>query len=356
MPGTSRRGTSPVKPSFASRVFSKPARLAAFVVAGVSLLQPLAVWISLQGNAGHAGRWIKNSPTFTLFMPVIMAFAAYVFVAALDWSGLKEVWRLKKISFLVVFGGLWVCSIMFVSFDLERSPIEPFSRVWSGDAKDHPVVNELAAREPIRIAQLADKSTEEVKPLQYAARTTLEQAVPVFTGFADLWKSGSPAAWIAYVVNLIAAITVGSFFGYLVLLLVFPNFLNKVKQASLVVVAGCIVLFFPLRLYSEWYLNFYSFDHISNYSVFWIFLVIAVLTVIMLALLNANRTTAQVLVSIVATVVSVVSGILAKWRPEVLTYVGHQIEKASPALLLVSLFVMGLGAYAIGKRLLTSDV
>jgi hypothetical protein len=53
---------------------------------------------------------------------------------------------------------------------------------------------------------------------------------------------------------------------------------------ALILIYGLLIIWFPLRMYSEWYINYYSLVHFKDYAAFWFLLIVAVLAIPLLVI------------------------------------------------------------------------
>lgn len=124
--------------------------VAAIAASLLTLLYPASVFIALPSHPGDAWRWVRDSPTFAIFLPLVLPVALYLFLSSLDRSGLARSWRRRPKLVAALTVGLVVSALAFVAADAARAPIEPFLRSPSAPSDEHPVATERALRDEMR--------------------------------------------------------------------------------------------------------------------------------------------------------------------------------------------------------------
>jgi hypothetical protein len=72
---------------------------------------------------------------------------------------------------------------------------------------------------------------------------------------------------------------------------------NERSFNTMAVVSGVVIFWIPLRIYSEWYLNFGYYEK-SNYSTLYIANVVAVVWFVLISVLRADRSVAKIIAAV----------------------------------------------------------
>ena len=224
--------------------------------------------MTLRRHPSDGARWLKNTPTFTVYLPFFFAVGAGLLFSSFPWASLSDAhgpFRSFPIGALVL---IVLIIIMFLAAfaaleDLKRPLVEPFM------FKDY--------LEPLRIERNLRRRLKS-EDFDLLERNELVQAyaaaAPPLMTLRGLRDRGGACAFVSFLLNLIAAETIAVLFWYLGISQLFDISSEKAIVATHL---GLLCLWFPLRLYTEWYLNFYSLEHLKRYWAFWFVLVAAIL-------------------------------------------------------------------------------
>jgi MFS family permease len=288
-----------------------------FLIAPLYLLAamcyPASVAWVLKGTPQDRERWLKNTPTFVLYLPFLFSIGAGLLFATFPWEELAS-WKAWQFG----IGGAILAAPLYLGGlaaleDLKRPMVEPF--MFRECHQLVPLERQLRAE--------LRRATEEGKAraLQVARYKALAQP---FLSIGGLRERGSLCAWTSLMLNLLAAETVAFAFWYLGMVALFGL---TTEKSILAAVVGLFCMWFPLRLYAEWYSYFYSLSHLKLYPAFWFILVAAILAYAFLA--YGTGGVGEILSLGVAGLLALI-GALSKFRPEWLGYLARGIEEMPP--------------------------
>jgi hypothetical protein len=320
---------------------------------------PLSVSIKLRHSPADILRWLKNNPTFNFYVLVVFPLAVSIFVEVVAWNRifspkalevLKQHWYMGGVLLIFVAIGL-----LAALDDLSRKFVEPYM------FKDHhdPLLKERWGRNRLRVLrrrmrrQTHDKEENEKVVAEFQEKLSKDYSTQyrAFKNLRGLMERGSICAWISLVLNCLIGVFIPSAFFYLSLI-VFGNewVIESKASESPLIIAGLLVLWFPLRIYSDWYLHFYSLRWLKKYYTFWFLLVLTIVAYLFLFLRSANPGIMSF--SFIGSGLLALLGIIGKFKPEWLLYVADVIESMPTRWYLASLFIIGFGFIATAFVLL----
>ncbi len=229
-----------------------------------AITYPISLLVKLRGDTSEVIRWLKNTPTFTIYLPFVFSLGAGALLAFFPWDEFVHLCfpqLLLAIGLLVVFLGL---AIFVALEDLKRPIVEPFMFRSHSDQ----LRQEKEIRGAIKDSCVAsDVRVSLVK--QYKA------IAPPFQSLGCLRTDGSRTAIAACGLNILVAVTV----AFLLWSLSLPILFNTITLPHhiIAVVIGIFCIWFPLRLYAEWYLHFYSLQDLKRYYAFGLISVAAII-------------------------------------------------------------------------------
>lgn len=296
-----------------------------------ALCYPVSLYWVLRGVTADRERWLKNTPTFTLYLPFFFSVGAGLLFAGFPWEALAS-WK----SWQFGVGGVILAALLCLGGlaaleDLKRPMVEPFM------FRDY---DEILAKEKELRAELkrVERQGDQSRSLKISKYKS--QAQP-FLSIKGLKQRGSLCAWASFLLNLLAAGTVAFTFWYLGMTALFGL---PLKEKMVAAVVGLFCLWFPLRLYAEWYLHFYSLSHLRVYAAFWFILVAAILAYAFMAYGTGGL--GEVLSLGIAGLLAVI-GALSRFKPEWLGRLARGIEEmptrwfaATSALVVIAIVCM----------------
>jgi len=309
---------------------SRKFRLAvgAAFLAGMSY--PIAVFLGNQGWE-DSRRWIHNDPGFTVFLPLILPFAFGVFVANVDLKPLERLSRAKRSLILGVLVLLVALALMVSVVDLNGQVSSPVRYKNAVEVLKH----ETALRQRVKdkVDEVRKASTEKVRAAKALILATTIHDVrdeylskwPRINSLSALVEVGAPAAWVAFILNVLAALFAATFFWYCWVLVQFRRDWTATQYDWLLLAVGLWMGWFPLRLYSEWYLNFYSMQGMASYGVFGLLVGVAVLAYLFVAFRVASRLNVKIFATVATALIGVVTTI-GRLAPEWLEGIAWVVE------------------------------
>lgn len=182
-----------------------------------------------------------------------------------------------------------------------------------------------------------------------AAATLFFDAFPPLAGPLDIVKRGSIAVYTHIALNFLAVGTaLLLFLTIFAILMVMPPGERTSFFRLLLVPTVLLIVWFPIRLYAEWYLEFERSDYCLDFQALVILALMAFLGAIGLLVL-ANPGSAETWLTVVGTIASAVATALAYLRPQSLAAVKRAMDRMTPAACL-GVFVLVLIA-AVGVAL-----
>ena len=292
---------------------------AVFTAAG--LTYPAAVAARLSGKLDEGLRWIQNDPAFNVFVPFVLPLAAALFVVSVDLKPLRTLSPGRRLSSLLVGVGLTFIALMAVASTLDRPLLEPFLFEKTGRA----VQQETSIRQEIQSLRDAGSQDERIETKRSAGVDAYLQAFGPFNSLSDMATRGSFCAWLALGLNLLAAIVAVLVFWYLWNLVVFRRQFPETDHDWIPLVLGLLVLWFPIRLYSEWYIGFYSLTWMKDYPVF-LFLFVVAIAGYAFCVFRLARSLGVKVFSIIGTGLVTLFGLTARINSSWLGWAAEQIE------------------------------
>lgn len=298
-----------------------------WVATGLGLLAatyPMSIMLELRSRPEDLKRWLKNSPSFCVHTLLIVPVVAYISLPDLvrlpDSTGMSDAAEIKLWSISgLVFGGLLVTAFLGVFEDLRRPLGEPFRGRRGAVLKALDLESQTRSKVKARITYLRNlektDDTDKVKKAKeeiYLEINKYRDEVKPVGDLVSLFRSGSLASISAFFVNL----PVTLFAGLLIWQIFNVGIFGPGPGVENIILAlGLMVLWFPMRLYAEWYNDFYHLQSLRTYYSGMGFCIAAVITYILLAI-NANRNSGPMAFSVVLGAVVAVLGVLAKVKPD----------------------------------------
>ncbi len=345
--------------------------LVAAATFAVAALYPLA--LALHCNIHDAARWIQNDVAFSVFVLWLFPLVTGLLWVSI-WPGVRrQLSERARPVFSLMACVLAACSLVVVASDVVRV-----------DQHDEPMIVEPAllrgadamradvlTRAPLRdsYARLLDQkfANDEAKNNAWIAwearRATAAQSYGTrFRGFAtitDLLHRGSAVALVKLVLNTVVAVNLALLFAALVgaMIILYGAPKERLNTEALLVAYSLACLWFPMRLYSEWYDGYYSLARLRSYPAFWVLAFIALLSLALLVYILKPGRLGLTIPSMAAAFGILFSG-LGAMKPAVLWYLGSVIETFNLALLFVVavILVMPFAAVAFAATNPVTDV
>lgn len=288
----------------------------------LALAYPLALMLYLPKST-HPQRWIQNNPSFSVFLLSSFPVAVCVLSLSMSQDGVWGYWFgggwQRWVSYAVLAITLLIVTLIVLD-DFTRRPMAPY------------VLRKNAAAQAARLEkELRDASDQENKSVA-AKRLEYQKQVKLGTLKAVLARGG-PIAYIHMVLAWMATLVALTYFWYLVAAsqarVTLGQELGDASKNKLVLVYLLLLTWFPLRLHTEWYQNyFHKKDWLRSYPAFWLlaFLGFALLVLIVLIFKPGGAIT---LVSALNVVFVGVLGLVGKLKPDWLRKVADFLQSTS---------------------------
>lgn len=322
---------------------------------------PVSVSIKLRRSPADILRWLKNNPAFNFYVLLIFPLGVSVFVEIVDWEKIPEVMTLEVLKQFWYMGGvllIFVAIGLIAAFDdLGRKFVEPYMFKNHHDS----LLKERWGRNRLRVLrrrmrrQASDREEIATVLTEFQEKVSKDYSMQfrAFKNLRGLKKRGSICAWITLMLNSLIGVFVASAFFCLGAIVLWHDLLKRPDASdSLLVIAGLLVLWFPIRIYSDWYLHFYSLRWLKKYYTFWFLLILAMVAYLFLFLESMNPGVKSF--SFIGSGLLALLGIIGKFKPEWLLYGADVIESMPARWYLASVFIIGFGFIVTAFILLSS--
>src|SRR5205823_12173322 len=160
-----------------------------------------------------------------------------------------------------------------------------------------------------------------VRELQDTALAEYRQLAPIFRTLLDAIERGGGVAISLFLIDWFSAVMCAAFFTHLLLAayIAMRTARESNTTEATLVCCGLLSLWFPLRLYAEWYANFYTFRSLREYFSFWALVGIATIGMLLAAII-LKPTGLTVSLAAFGSILAIVFAIMAKLRPETTAY------------------------------------
>lgn len=288
-----------------------------------------------------AKRWIQNDPSFNFFSPFVFPVAVWVFFTRADLAPFRKL--TSRQSWISVFAFVVLLTIMFLGVHetLRREPLEPFLFRDTVAAVASEEAHRAGVRELHRRDGLTDPEKEQLKALQKSALEEYKTDFPAFGSLSALRERGSPCAWAALGVNAASAAFVLVFFWFLWNAVLFHRIFALRRAEWIVLVAGLLVVWLPLRFYTEWYLGFYSLGTLEDFRLIKFIFVVAIAGYGLCAFTLAKRVTVKAF-SFVGVGLLTLGGVIGRLQPQLLEWLAREIEALPFRFFVCSLVILAI--------------
>jgi hypothetical protein len=305
---------------------------------GLALSYPVALLLYLPKST-HPSRWIQNNPSISVFLLSSFPIAVCVFSLSLVQDGILRHWFSGWhvwVSYPAIVVTILVVTLI-VFDDFTRRPIAPYTLRKRGAQEAARLEKELRAeyRHPNK---------------QFEAKRKEYQKLVKLGTLKAIRTRGGPIAYIHLALTWLAALFTLTYFWYLVAASQFTTAagtpLADASKNKLVLVYILLLTWFPLRLHTEWYQNyFHDKDWLKSYPAFWLlaFLAFAVLVLVILIVKPGG---AIKFLSVLNVAFVAVLGAIGKLKPDWLRAVADFLQSTS--------FVYFLAIYLIFLVLVTA--
>jgi hypothetical protein len=291
--------------------------------AALSLLYPVALLLYLPKST-HPERWIQNNPSISVFLLSSFPIALYVFSLSMlndgmlhEWFSNWHVW----VSYPAIVVTILVVTPIVID-DFTRRPIAPY------------ILKKQAAAEAARLEkELRDDFYTHRHHGNLEAKRKQYQKLVKLGSLKAIWTRGGPIAYIHLALTWLGALITLGYFWYLVAATLYRTTagarLDPASQNKLVMVYLLLLTWFPLRLHTEWYQNyFHKKDWLRTYPAFWLLAFLAFAVLILVILIVSTGPVIKLL-SVASGVFGAILGLVGKLKPDWLRYVGNFLQGTS---------------------------
>ena len=288
----------------------------------LSLSYPLALCLYLPKST-HPTRWIQNNPSFSVFLLSSFPIAVCVLSLSVSQDGVLRYWFTREtwhtwVSYPAIAVTLLIVTLI-VFDDFMRRPIAPY------------ILKKRAAEEASRLEKELRAGFGHHKNLE--AKQKEYQKLVKLGSLKAIWARGGPLAYIHLALAWLATLFALTYFWYLVAASQFRTTggqpLADASKNKLVLVYILLLTWFPLRLHTEWYQNyFHKKDWLKSYAAFWLLAFLAFALLVLIVLIVRPGGTIQFL-SVLNVVFVAVLGLIGKLKPDWLRAVADFLQAAS---------------------------
>lgn len=293
--------------------------MAAGICFAIGMTYPIAVIMGDQPWE-ESRRWIQNDPGFTVFLALVLPFAVGILAVKLDLKPLRRFSKAKRWVSTAVLLVLMGVGLMIVALDLNEQASSPIRYDSSAPVLDYENERRDNVREAVARVEAATEDERETRRRELAAsiesaRKEYLETWPRIDSLSSLIAFGSPAAFVALGLNAFAALFAAVLFWYCWLLVQFRSDWRSESFDWLLLMVGLMMVWFPLRLYSEWYLHFFSLQGMAGYPVFQFLVVVALLAYLFVAFRVAARLSIKIFTALATGLIGLLTA-LANLAPE----------------------------------------
>jgi hypothetical protein len=302
----------------------------------IAALYPLGILLEL-GLDGV--RWIQNDPAYNFFVLLILPLSVGIFLRIFDLKPLGSLAGKARMIFIGLLVVMELFAVLLAVPQTLRGPPAPphlfahvdLHRAIALDRSLRQCVEYPEAQPPCdppgcgQFAQALTSATGEHRTALVLACYQAAGIKTAFTSYADFLSTGSLSGYVSTFFNIFSGMFVILVFWYMVLLVVARGPRSAPKVDSLIVVYGLMLIWFPARLYSEWYIDYYSLAHLTNYFAFWFLLVTALLALPLLVLLFKPGRPVLIFSTLNGVIIALF-GLLNLFRPELMGDIARGFE------------------------------
>jgi len=321
--------------------------IAAFVVVAT---YPLSL------SMAHPARfsdWLRNDLAFSVFGLWVLPLLFGLVVSSIVPSIYRALEGRDRKMFLIAAIALIVCGLVVAVTDLDRKmqlnsdeAIPALAEPVMFAAAD-PVALDAASRRVLRagLAALIAAPTPEARAAWETQRLAVIRAYgaafPGFAGFRDFWARGNAVAKSKFGINVIASVTMAVLFACLLaaVWIAQKRPQTKLNRDSFIVACSLAILWFPLRLYTEWYVRYYSLADLFAYPAFWLLAIVATISLIAVVAVMKPRKMSVVIPAIGA-ILSGIATAVGYIQPDALLAVTAIVEAFTLPLFAVLVVVL----------------
>lgn len=322
------------------------------VTFGVAALYPISILINLGADGV---RWIQNDPAYSFFVLLILPVAVGVFTRTFNpqiVGKLPKQQRMALLGLLVIMEGF---AVFLASQEAFRGPTvapimlkEPETALSldrclrdciHGIRADNPqVCSQAGCPDGVSRLLVGAAETADGKALEIYGETA---GASPFATYRDFFSRGSVTAYVASFFDVFSGVFVMLILWYIIVLVTSRRLRDPAMNDAVIVVYGLLLLWFPARLYSEWYIHFYSVSHFSAYFAFWFLLLVALVSIPLLVLLLKPGRPVLVFTTVNGIVLTLL-GLLSHFSPDWMRAIARGLETMPFAYFVAFAFLIAL--------------
>lgn len=285
----------------------------------IGMTYPIAVIVGDQPWEASR-RWIQNDPGFTVFLALVLPFAAGILAVKLDLKPLRRFSKVRRrlsVAVLLLLIGL---ALMVAFLDLNDQMSSPIRYAPSEPVLLHETNLRDGVREAVALVETAteDERAARKRELDVSIKSAREAYLaewPKIDSLSSLIAFGSAAAFVAFGLNVFAGLFAAVLFWYCWLLVQFRSDWRSRSYDWMLLTVGLMMVWFPLRLYSEWYLHFFSLQGMARYPSFQFLVGVALIVYCFVAFQVAARLSIKIFAAVATGLVGLLTT-LGKLAPE----------------------------------------
>lgn len=329
---------------------------------GLACLYPSTILINLRSD-GY--RWIQNDPAYSFFVLFMLPLAVGIYLGTFKYKYFKDLDKAKRTALTVLLLVMNLFAVIFGWNETFRGPVLTPAMLKESEKA---VIVDRCLRKCIHAIRgqnailcrnndcLEITGSLQSVPLKDASikaahlYTQIMGETASFKSVRDFFARASTTAFVSSFFNILSGVFVMWVLWYVVLLVIFHRGSPLNTHDDLVVIYSLLLLWFPSRIYSEWYSNFYSIAHFRNYYAFWFLLTVAIMAIPLLVLLLKPGRPVAVFTTLNAIFIALI-GIVNHFKPDWLNAIAQGIESMPffyfSAFLLLIAVVFGVMVFAM---------
>lgn len=313
----------------------------------VPLVISLLYWpiVLLQAPSYSEGMiWLQNNPAISVFQVVLLPIISGILIAGIEPEHLRGL--LKKntilvVALLVIFLLMGLVQVVQDSSEaLTDRVIEPLEFRNASDrelfAIQHAELrNRVKAKRRQRVtatdADICPELSTPAKPLDTASLCYKEFTLRRFGADnpVSLVSHAGIVSWWQRILSFQASILVMFLVWYLLSSAFARSRPPKPTFEAIVLCLAIAATWFPLRLYSEWFVNFGSLGTVTSYVTLFIVGAMLIISLGAAFFLNSTKPSVSIVAAVLAGL-SGISGLIAKFSPETFGVGANVFERISP--------------------------
>lgn len=336
----------------------------------VALIFPIAVEFCLPRSA-KPSRWIQNCPPFSVFMLAAFPIAMGMFAATI--FSLKDVNDVDAFA-VKTYGTAWalyasLAALLFlfglaskaVLHDFTSRPIGP--HILRGERAAEAFKMEKSLRDAAKIIGArsrrartsSTKRARESKPkapsLQINARSEYQKLVHL-SSLSEIFKHGNVVAGAYLAVAWLGTIGCVFYFWYVAVLVLSNQSLPAGTVSKLLMIFILLITWFPMRVYMDWYQNYFHNSSWLKDSQGLIMGIVLALASLVFVIFISKPEAIAIVCAVVNALVLLFVGVAGRFKPNWLRAIAESLQSLPFFYFFAAYFVFLCVSIAIGVRVL----